>query len=252
MGKIKDPNIVIDRSKEEILALSEEMAALRKEFEQLTTPQMVRDEMKQLAEVMEELDLLKGLKDEVRTLAGKVKEIEKNLQGGVKLGVLGLERLDSNEVNTSLTSNTGEIRGEKGEEGPNCEVMEEDKVKRSAASTKPLEVTNTKEVEAHSEVNNNREDDLAQSSTASKTQEDTKGMEMTSVGPSVETSVPTQKRVEVKTEKSPASKTPADGTKEMERSGVGVNVPTEKAVTTSPVVLNFVSVKPKLVKKKSK
>jgi len=245
-SKMKDPNIVTDKSKEEMLALREELAALRKEFDELQTPQMVRDEMK-LTEVREELDLLKGLQSEVRTLAGKVKELEKYLQGGVKCDVPGLERPDSDEVNT-LKANTGGSRGEKGKKGSDCEVLEEDKAKNCTASTRPLEVT--REVEAKSDVNNNIEDDQAKYSTESKNKEDTKEMEKTGVDPSVEAAVLSKKGVEVQAKANTAS------TREVEKIEVGAfvetSVPTEKKVTTGPVVLNFVSVKPKMVKKKSK
>ena len=128
-----------------------------------------------------------------------------------------------------------------------CRDVEENKAKRSTALTGPLE--GRKEVEAKSEVNNNMKDDVAKSSTAPKTQ-DTKEAEKTGVDGSGETSVLIEKRVEeVKAERSTASTRPVVGTKEAEKTGVAAPAETSESKT---VVLDFVSVKPKMVKKKLK
>ena len=231
-----------DERYKEMLSLREEVAVLRKEFDKLIPPQMVRDEMK-LAEVKEELDLLKRLKSEVATLAGKVKELEKYLQGGVKFGVPGLEKSASDEVNTSLEANKGGIRSEKEKEGPNCEVMEEVK----AQSTRPVE--GTKEVAVESEVNNNMDDDTAKSSTASDISDDTKKVKKAGVAASGESSVLLAKRLEeVKAEKSINSTRPVD--QQVEKTGV--HAPVKTSLPIEEPVLDFVSVKPKMVKKRSK
>ena len=238
---MKDPNFVTDGSKEEMVALREEIAVLRKEFDQLFPTLMVRCE--KVAEVREELDLLNGLKSEVKTLAGKVKELEKYLQGGVKLGELGLEKSASDEVDTSLEANIGGSRSEKEKE-----VMEEVKAK----STRPLE--GTKELETKSEVNNNMEEGtaktLSKSSTASKTNDDTNKVKKAGVDASGDSSVLIKKRVkEVEAERSSTSTRPVD--QKVEQTGVGASVETFLP-TEEPVVLDFVSVKPKIVKKRSK
>jgi len=245
-SKMQDPNLVTDRTREEILALKEEIAVLRKEFNQLQMIR-VRDDMK-MAEVREGLDSVIGLKSEVKTLAGKVKEFEKYFEGGVKLGVVGLEKFDTDEVKKSLEANTGCSRSKKEKEGPDCEVMEENAM-RNTAPTGTLE--GSKKVEAKSEVNNNMEDEIAKSSTASKTQ-DTKEVKKTGVGASGETFVLIEKNVEkVKAERSTASTRPVKGTKEVEKTGV-VASKENSELTTGPVVLDFVTVKPKMVKKKLK
>ena len=235
---MKDPNFVTDGSKEEMLALREEIAVLRKEFDQLFPTLMVRCE--KVEEVREELDLLNGLKSEVETLAGKVKELEKYVQGGVKLGELGLEKSASDEVDTSLEANIGGSRSEKEKK-----VMEEVKAK----STRPLE--GTKEVETKSEVNNNMEDGTAKSSTASKTNDDTVMVYKKVKKAGVDVPVLFEKRVEeVQAERSTTSTRPVD--QKVEKTGVGASVETSVPAKKDPVVLDFVSVKPKIVKKRSK
>ena len=221
-------------SKEEMLALREEMAVLRKEFEQLLPPQMVR----------QELDLLKS---EVESLAGKVKELEKYLQGGVKLGVLGLVKSASDEGNTPMEAGIVEGgRVEKEKEGLEYEIMKAVKVKRSNTSTSPME--GTKEVEVNCEVNNNVKDGTAKSSTLAKTKEDSKKVEKIGEDASGEASVLIEKRAEeVKAERSTTSTRPEEGTKQPEKT-VKTSLPTMDPA----VVLDFVSVKPKMVKKKSK